>query len=51
MEQQEAKIASLEIVEYSESLRKTQEKDLAILSPILDDLHDQICAIQHEMAR
>ena len=30
--------------------KKTQEKDLAILRPILDDLHDRICAIQHEMA-
>ena len=51
MEQQEAKIASLEIVEYNESLRKTQEKELAILRPILDDLHGHICDIQHEMAR
>ena len=53
MEQQEAKIASLrdKIAECNDNLRKTQEKELAILRPIMDDLHAQICAIQHEMAR
>ena len=53
MGQREAQIASLKekIAELDENLRNVQEKELETLRPIMDDLHGQICAIQHDMAR
>ena len=53
MRQKEAQIASLKgkMAELNENFRTLQEKELVTLRPIMDDLHGQICAIQHEMAR
>jgi hypothetical protein len=53
MEYREVKIATLKakITEHHERLRNEQEKELEVLRPIMDDLHGQICAIQHQMAR
>jgi hypothetical protein len=53
MKERTAQIASLNnrVTEHHEHVRKLQEKELAVLRPMLDQLHAKICEYQREMAR
>lgn len=52
MEHRETQIASHKdkLMEYNENHPTTQEKELEILRPIMDEIHNKTCAFQHEMA-